>query len=444
MMKIAILGAGPAGLSLAYHLNDSNVSVDVYDQHDKPGGLATSIELWDNKVELGPHFLRKGGSPELDSLIKSVMDPKDYAVINRNTKILFDNKKFNYPPNPIDILRQLKFGQLFAALVGMLLAQLRPHRSPTNAQDYLKSKLGNTFYTLFIKTYSEKLWGKSPAELHPSYAENLLPFSGPNAIFKKIINAVLYRKPTDTLWDFPNGFDVLWHSTYQQVSNKHTFYLGTKIHRINHHDGRVESISSELGTKYYDVIISTIPAFTLFSLLNQPVPANPPSFRHALLVYFLVSGDIRHQEHCLYLYSPEYKAIRLTHFGTLSSSDDKNILMLEYWLSDEELLKKAFFLQLASVELEAINGTVLQIEQQHHIVLQKAYRTPNHELYKQHSVQQDLLSNYHNLLPLGRNNNMNFNYGMEQAVSEGAQMARKLIRQSQEVKQALVPAGADA
>jgi hypothetical protein len=111
---------------------------------------------------------------------------------------------------------------------------------------------------------------------------------------------------------------------------------------------------------------------------------------------------------------------------------DKNILMLEYWLSDEELLKQAYFLQLATLELQAINGAPLVIEQQHHLVLQRAYRVPNHDLYKQHQAQQNMLAQYENLIPLGRNNSINFNYGMEQAVGEGAQLARKLTRRAQQ------------
>lgn len=443
-MKIAILGAGPAGLSLAYHLNDENINVDIYEQNETPGGLATSIQLWGSKVELGPHLLRKGGSVELDALIKSVMNPEDYTVIDRNTRILLDDKKLDYPPNPFAMAKHLKFTRLVKALMSLLVAQLSPQGAIGNAQDYLRKKLGKVIYCLFIKDYSEKLWGVPPKELHQSYAENLLPFAGAHALLKKVLHTFFTRNTATTLWDFPNGFDMLWQATFRHVSKRHNFYLGTKIHKIHHRDGKLESIASDIGLKHYDLIISTIPAFSLFKLLNYPMPPGAPSFRHALLVYFLVEGEINHTEHCLYLYSREYKAVRFTNFGAASSDSRKTILMMEYWLSEEELEKKAYFLHLAPVELKAINGKPLTIEQQHPIVLQKAYRVPNHELIKQHNRQQALLSSYQNLITLGRNNNMNFNYGMEQAVTEGAHLATHLAKLAREQAGYMIPIGAKA
>jgi phytoene dehydrogenase-like protein len=44
--KLIIIGAGIAGLSAAYFAQKSGFDVEVYEKHDKPGGLCTS---WSRK-----------------------------------------------------------------------------------------------------------------------------------------------------------------------------------------------------------------------------------------------------------------------------------------------------------------------------------------------------------------------------------------------------------
>ena len=54
-MKVAIIGAGPAGITAAYELVKKGIEVDVYEAGETPGGMAKTIQLWDQKVDTGPH-----------------------------------------------------------------------------------------------------------------------------------------------------------------------------------------------------------------------------------------------------------------------------------------------------------------------------------------------------------------------------------------------------
>ena len=51
--KYAIIGAGPAGLTAAYAL--TKAGVDVYEADNEVGGMAKTIDLWGQLVDLGPH-----------------------------------------------------------------------------------------------------------------------------------------------------------------------------------------------------------------------------------------------------------------------------------------------------------------------------------------------------------------------------------------------------
>ena len=58
-MQVAVIGSGPTGLSAAYLLTKYGITTHIYEKDAVVGGLAKSIKLWDEAVELGPHFLKE-------------------------------------------------------------------------------------------------------------------------------------------------------------------------------------------------------------------------------------------------------------------------------------------------------------------------------------------------------------------------------------------------
>ena len=59
-MKIAVIGAGPAGMTAAYKLSEAVADgrierLDVYESSELVGGMAKSLRMWDQVVDLGPH-----------------------------------------------------------------------------------------------------------------------------------------------------------------------------------------------------------------------------------------------------------------------------------------------------------------------------------------------------------------------------------------------------
>ena len=50
-----VFGAGAAGLTAAYRLQQMGAEVVVYEAGPHVGGLARSFDLWGHRVDLGPH-----------------------------------------------------------------------------------------------------------------------------------------------------------------------------------------------------------------------------------------------------------------------------------------------------------------------------------------------------------------------------------------------------
>ena len=55
MKKIAIIGAGPAGISARYELSKADFNITLHEKSNQIGGLARTMEFSDAKFDVGPH-----------------------------------------------------------------------------------------------------------------------------------------------------------------------------------------------------------------------------------------------------------------------------------------------------------------------------------------------------------------------------------------------------
>ena len=55
MKKIAIIGAGPAGLTAAHQLCISGYDVELFDSDNTVGGMSKTLAMWGQLLDLGPH-----------------------------------------------------------------------------------------------------------------------------------------------------------------------------------------------------------------------------------------------------------------------------------------------------------------------------------------------------------------------------------------------------
>ena len=94
MRSVIVIGAGPAGITAAQQLvADHNVT--LLEAGSQVGGMARSFDLWDQRVDCGPHRFFSSDKIVNDYFHQVVGD--DYTLINRLTRIYYRNKFFFYP-----------------------------------------------------------------------------------------------------------------------------------------------------------------------------------------------------------------------------------------------------------------------------------------------------------------------------------------------------------
>ena len=88
--KIAIIGAGPAGITAAYELVKAGYKVEVFEASPQVGGLSKTLDLWNQKIDLGPHRFFSDDTKINKLWLEVVGD--DYRMVDRLTRIYYKKK----------------------------------------------------------------------------------------------------------------------------------------------------------------------------------------------------------------------------------------------------------------------------------------------------------------------------------------------------------------
>src|SRR5437016_1055186 len=101
-MRVAVIGAGPAGITAAYQLAKAGLDVDVFEAGEHVGGLSRTIDLWGQRVDLGPHRFFSNDR-RVNELWLEVVG-RDYRMVDRLTRIYYHDRFFDYPLRPANAL----------------------------------------------------------------------------------------------------------------------------------------------------------------------------------------------------------------------------------------------------------------------------------------------------------------------------------------------------
>ena len=155
---VAIIGAGPAGLTAAYLLAKQGVKVTVLEADPTyVGGIARTVQYKGFRFDIGGHrFFSK--SREVEDLWCEIL-PHDMLERCRSSRIYFRGRFFSYPLKAGEVLRRLGVLEASRCVLSYLKARLLPIRDPKSFEDWVTNQFGTRLFTLFLRPTRKKCGG---------------------------------------------------------------------------------------------------------------------------------------------------------------------------------------------------------------------------------------------------------------------------------------------
>jgi len=166
---VFVIGAGPAGLTAAYCLTKNNPSVIVIEKDPVyVGGISRTVEYNGFMFDIGGHrFFSK--SQEVVDLWKEIL-PDDFIERPRLSRIYYGGKYYSYPLSAFEALRNLGIFTSAACMLSYASAKVFPIKNPKNFHEWVRNQFGEKLFSIFFKTYTEKVWGLSCDEISADWA----------------------------------------------------------------------------------------------------------------------------------------------------------------------------------------------------------------------------------------------------------------------------------
>ncbi len=166
---ILIVGAGPAGLTAGYLLAKAGREVHVVERDPRyVGGISRTVDYKGYLFDIGGHrFFSK--SREVVALWDEIL-PDDFIERPRLSRIFYGGKFYSYPLKAFEALRNLGPLTSAACMASYLWAKARPVAAPKTFHDWVRNHFGETLFSIFFKTYTEKVWGMSCDEISADWA----------------------------------------------------------------------------------------------------------------------------------------------------------------------------------------------------------------------------------------------------------------------------------
>jgi len=371
--ECCIIGAGPAGLGVAYELVKNGVKdILIIDKNKLAGGLARTEVFNGTRFDVGPHrFYTK--NKEVDKIWHDTLGSL-FQPVTRFSRIYYKNKYFNYPIKPIDVL--IKMGPLDSlnVMFSFLASQMSKKNKPITFEEWIVQKLGRKLYETFFKTYTEKVWGIPCNQIGAEWAAQRIKGLDLLEVFK---NALLggKNKKIKTFVEkfyFPVlGAGQMYETMCEKlVSQGVELMLESKVIRFNRQDNTVKSIDVlksdgekiNINAKQF---FSSVPLAHYFRMLN-PVEshqildsAEMLRYRDHITVDLLIGRKKVFPDQWIYVHSPDVKTARISNYKNFSKKmvedENKTGLCVEYFTNmSDNLWNKTdeFLAALAISELE--------------------------------------------------------------------------------------------
>jgi protoporphyrinogen oxidase len=445
---VFVIGAGPAGLTAAYCLTKENPSVIVIEKDPVyVGGISRTVSYKNFLFDIGGHrFFSK--AKEIVDLWHEIL-PNDFIERPRLSRIYYGGKYYSYPLNAFEALRNLGLIKSALCMLSFAYAKAFPIKDARTFHQWVRNQFGEKLFSIFFKTYTEKVWGMSCDEISADWAAQRikgldLGVAVINALKKalkpqggakgdtKAAGGQENHQTVKTLiesFQYPRkGPGMMWDAAARQIRGRGgQVLMGRELTKLiwdaDQSIWRIEVRTADGGAETYTArhVISSAPVRELVEKIS-PTPisllhARALRYRDFLTVALMANKPDLFPDNWVYIHDPSVKVGRVQNFRSWSPEmvpTGMSCLGLEYfcfegdglWTApDAELvaLAKKEIAKIGLIKAEDVVDACVVRQPKAYPVYDDAYRD-NVEM-----VRLDLETGYPTLHLVGRNGMHKYN-----------------------------------
>lgn len=337
-VDVAIIGAGPAGLTAAYQLTKLGYSVTVIEKDPVyVGGISRTVEHDGFRFDIGGHrFFSK--SKEVVDLWNEIL-PDDFIERPRMSRIYYEGKFYSYPLRGFEALMNLGIWRSAMCMLSYAKAKAFPTKNPRSFEQWVVNQFGHKLYSIFFKTYTEKVWGMPCDEMSADWAaQRIKGLSLGGAVIDGLKRSLgLNKRRNDGMavktlletFRYPRqGPGMMWDAARDKVlAGGNRVLMGTALHQISQDQatGRWR-VAARRGDEMLTInaghVISSAPMRELAGRIH-PLPATLPNaldlnYRDFLTVALMIRSDDLFPDNWIYIHDPRVKVGRVQNFRSWS------------------------------------------------------------------------------------------------------------------------------
>lgn len=254
-MKVLILGAGLAGISLANFLQEKakDTSIDIIEKDDVIGGLCRSIHKDGYIYDIGPHILFSKDKEMLQLMLDVLPEKND---LKRSNQIIYKGRYVQYPFE--NDLSKLPKDDLDYCLTSFLNNPYREY-IPQNMLQFFLRTFGEGITNTYLRPYNEKIWKYDPSFMDTQMVERI-PQPTDEEIMRSANGETVDGYVHQLYFHFPKhgGIESVVKGIAKRLNDKCKIYLNQCVRKVEKLDRGFFVITDEARYEC-DALISTIP-----------------------------------------------------------------------------------------------------------------------------------------------------------------------------------------
>ena len=271
--KIAVVGAGLTGLTVAYYLKKAGLEVEVFEKESRPGGVIQTIRENGYIYESGPNT-GVLSHPEVAELMEEIEELCELEIADNNAKARWIWKGNKWEPLPSGIISGITT-PLFTFRDKLRLLREPFRKKGTNPQETLAElvlrRMGKSFLDYAVDPFILGIYSGDPTKLVTQYAlpklyrleQDYGSFIGGAIKKKKTVKTEREKKATREVFSIKGGLQNLIDALVNKIGDQN-ISLSCNSLSFHTHQGKFVLTGTN---KSFTHLISTVGSYQLPGLL---------------------------------------------------------------------------------------------------------------------------------------------------------------------------------